>query len=213
MFNKPSISDYYTAVLKELEKSIQQSDSKFILENDTEDLVLHFLKSDHQLQPIEFDNSKKETMRHRKEMRTVPAHQRDHFYRYDGDKQFEYETLDITIPIKLNDSITTIKGLQPSTYSLSWSAKDVEWYPEHISFSLDIKGYGFKYEDDKIANEVASEKKRIQEWAEWVNKDIQQGMIMIQKDIIPFINNRKQKLKEDEGRMGSLSEKMGISLE
>lgn len=49
MFNKPSISDYYRAVLKEFEKTIMKSDSKFIIETETSDIVSQLLNSEHPL--------------------------------------------------------------------------------------------------------------------------------------------------------------------
>ena len=213
MFNRPSISTYYTALSQELEKQVQQSESEFVSKTNTEELVEYFLQSVQILQPIKFDSSRKETMKYRKEMRVVPANQREDFYRSEGDKEFEYETIDIVIPIVSNQSISTLKDLESSTQTLSWSPRDVNWHNDYVSFSLDIKGYGFKYDDDKFANEVARQKKHIQDWVSWVNKDIQQGPELLRKNLIPFLTERKKKLDDDGKRMDSLSEKMGMSLE
>lgn len=211
MFNKPSISDYYRAVLKEFENTIMKSDSKFIIETETSDIVSQLLNSERPLLPIKIDSEKKESMRHRKEMRTVPSSRRD--FSGDGDLDFEYEIIDITVPIIPNRTIRQITDLSTSTFSMSWSTRDFNITPNSISLSLDIKGYGFKHDDEKIINEVAQLKKRINDWVSWVNSDIEKETQILQNNLIPFINDRKKKLSEDTGRINSLSQKMGISLE
>lgn len=211
--NKASISDYYRAVLKAFEETVMKSTDQYICDTETSEIVANLMKSEHILTPIEFDPAQKESMRHEKEMRNVPAHMREDFYQYDGDKEFEYETIWITIPIIPNTSIHTTKDLATNTYSMSWSPDDFNWGSDKVTLSVDIKGYGFKYEDQQVVNEVASLKKRVQEWVGWANADIQQGNAMLEKELIPLINNRKQKLNQDGDRLSSLSAKMGIPLE
>ncbi len=213
MLGKPSISDYYRAVQQELEKTILQSDSQYILETDVAQIVVDLVKSNHVLHPIVFDASKKETMKHRKEMRRVPARMRDRGYGSDGDLDFEYEVIDVALPISPNSTIRQITDLDTSTHSMSWSTEDFHWNSDMVSFAVDIKGYGFKFEDDKVINEIAQMKSRIQEWTGWANKDIEQGNLMLEKNLTPFINDRKKKLSEDNDRIGGLSAKLGISLE
>jgi hypothetical protein len=211
--NKASISDYYRAVLKSFEETVMKSTDEYIRDTETSQILADFMKSKHILAPIEFDTTQKESMRHEKEMRNVPAHMREDSYRYEGDKQFEYETILITIPIVTNSTIKTTKDLTTNTYSMSWSTDDFNWSPDKVTLSVDIKGYGFKYEDQQVMNEVANLKKRVQEWVGWANADIQQGNAMLERELVPLINNRKQKLSQDGDRLSSLSEKMGIPLE
>lgn len=213
MFGKPSISDYYRAVQQELEKTILQSDSQYILDTDVAQIIVDLVKSNHVLHPIMFDTSRKETMKHRKEMRRVPARMRDRGYGSDGDLDFEYEVIDVTLPISPNSTIRQITELDTSTHSMSWSTEDFHWNSDTVSFAVDIKGYGFKFEDDKVINEIAQMKNRIQEWTGWANKDIEQGNLMLEKNLAPFINDRKKKISEDNDRIGGLSAKLGISLE
>ena len=213
MFGKPSISDYYRAVQQELEKTILQSDSQYILDADVAQIIVDLVKSNHVLHPIVFDASRKETMKHRKEMRRVPARMRDRGYGSDGDLDFEYEVIDVALPISPNSTIRQITDLDTSTHSMSWSTEDFHWNSDTVSFAVDIKGYGFKFEDDKVINEIAQMKNRIQEWTGWANKDIEQGNLMLEKNLTPFINDRKKKLSEDNDRIGGLSAKLGISLE
>ena len=211
--DKPSISDYYRAVLKSLEDAVIKSNDEYIRDTETSQILDDLMKSDHILIPIEFDSTRKESMRHEKEMRNVPAHMRDTFYRQDGDKQFEYETIWITVPVISNPTIQKIKGLGTNTHSMSWSPDEFNWSADKVTLSFDIKGYRLKLEDQAIMNEVADLKKRVHEWVDWANKDIQQGNSMLQNELTTFINNRKKKLNEDSGRISGLSEKMGIPLE
>lgn len=190
-----------------------KSTDEYIRDTETSQILADFMKSKHILAPIEFDTTQKESMRYEKEMRNVPAHMREDSYRYEGDKQFEYETIWITIPIVTNSTIQTTKDLTTNTYSMSWSTDDFNWSPDKVTLSVDIKGHGFKYEDQQVMNEVANLKKRVQEWVGWANADIQQGNAMLERDLVPLINNRKQKLSQDGDRLSSLSEKMGIPLE
>ncbi len=212
--NKASISDYYRAVLKSFEETVMKSSDDYIRNTETSQIVSDLMvKSGHNLLPIEFDSARKETMRHEKEMRRVPANRRDDFYRGEGDTQFEYETIWITIPIVQNSTIQTIKDLETNTRSMSWSPEDFNWGTDIVTLSVDVKGYGFKYEDQQIINEVNGSKKRVHDWVGWANNDIQQGTAMLERELVPLINNRKKKLSEDGDRLSSLSEKMGISLE
>lgn len=211
--NKASISDYYRAVLKSFEETVMKSSDQYIHDTETSQIVSNLMRSGHVLIPVEFDPTQKESMRHEKEMRNVPAHMREDFYRYDGDKQFEYETIWITIPIVANSTIQKTKDLTTNTYSMSWSPDDFNWSSDKVTLSVDIKGYGFKYEDQQVMNEVANLKKRVQEWVGWANLDIQQGNTMLEKELVPLINNRKHKLSQDVNRLSSLSEKMRIPLE
>lgn len=212
--NRVSISDYYRNFLRSLEETVMKSSDDYILNNETSHIVSELItKSGSSLLPIEFDSARKETMRQQKEMRIVPAHMRDEFYRDEGDTQCEFETIFVTVPIIPNPTINTIKGLETSTSSMSWTSDDFSWGNDVVTLSVDVKGYGFKYEEEQIINEVNNLRKRLNEWVGWVNSDIQKGVVLIEKDLSPFIDNRKKKLEEDGDRLSSLAEKMGIPLE
>lgn len=211
--NKASISDYYRAVLKSFEETVMKSTDQYIRDTETSQIIADLMKSNHVLIPIEFNSEQKESMRHEKEIRNVPAYRREEFYRDEGDLQFEYETIWITIPIVPNPSIQITKDLLTNTRSMSWSLDNFNWSSNGVTLSIDIKGYGFKYEDQQVINEVANLKKRVHEWVGWANADIQQGNTMLEKELVPLINSRKQKLDHDKDRLSSLSEKMGIPLE
>jgi hypothetical protein len=212
--NRASVSDYYQAFLKSLEEMVTKNSDEYILNTETSKIISDLIaKSGNGLLLIEFDTERKETMRHQKELRTVPSRMRENFYSYEGDKQFEYETIFITIPIIPNTSINTIKELGTSTFSISWTPDDFKWNQDSVVLSIDIKGYGFKYDDQQIINKVNELKKQVHEWVGWANSDIKQGMEMIEKNLPSFVEVRKKKLIEDKNKLGGLSDRMGITLE
>ncbi|MCX6735791.1 MAG: hypothetical protein NTZ13_01785 [Candidatus Parcubacteria bacterium] len=213
MFNKPSISDYYRALLSALEKQIQISPNEKILNKTTEEFLEELLTSEDVLLPIEFDTDRKEIMRLKKEMRIVPTHMRDDFYQSDGDKEWEYESLEIVLPLITNDTLEIIKTLDPSTRTFSWSPESLDWHNDYVSFSVDIKGYGFAHDDTGVSNAVTSQKKHLLDWISWVNKDIQEGHSKIKSELSNFINDRKKKISGDGERLNSLSAKLGITIE
>lgn len=210
MFNKASISDYYRAVSKSFEETILKSDNQYLLNTNTEQIVSELMSSKHPLQPINLVTDKKESITHRKELRNVPASRRE--FSYGADTSFEYEVIDLTFPISSNQTIYQIKDLATSTFSMSWTPKDFILTPTSISLSLDIKGYGFKFEDDKIINEISNLKKRVTDWIGWVNGDIEKETQILKTSLTNFINDRKSKLSSDVDRIGGLSDKLGITI-
>lgn len=214
MYNKPSIGDYYRSIKSELEQEVLRLDDKYVLETATSEIISRITNGGKILSPIELDASQKETMRHEKEIRTVPANRRDSFYRDEGDLEMEYETLIIRIPIKDNHSIRNIMELGTSTFTISWSPdKLFNVTPNFIEMSLDIKGYQLKLEDDQIVSNVNQLKQRLNEWMGWIKKDIQQEEPALLQHLSQYIDQRKKKLSEDGGHISLLSDKMGIQLQ
>ncbi len=208
-----SISDYYRALIKLLETSIQQKADNYIIETPTVDIIAKLLEETKALIPIELDLTKKESMTYRKEMRRVPASSRQFSYANEGDVDFEYEIIDVTVPIITNPTMSIIRDLETSTHSMSWSKNDFQWNAENVRFSFEVKGYGFKHDEDKVVKEIEQRKQHIRERIGWINNDISHGLKTTETELLPFIENRKRKLAEDKNRIGSLSEKLGIKLE
>ncbi len=63
-----------------------------------------------------------------------------------------------------------------------------------LSFSIDIKGYGFKYDDDKVASEVNREVSSVEQFLTWKNNDINKENTTLKDHIKNFITQRKAKL-------------------
>jgi hypothetical protein len=206
---KPLISSVYRAVAEKVKNEILSQPDLFIQNSSTDDLVEYFLSNNH-LQPIDIDISRNESIEHKKELRRVPAHQREDSYRSLGDTQFEYERIVVTIPLVYNPDIGQIIQFSPSTHSFSWSVNDANWHQDHVTFSVDIKGYGFKLEDQQIKNKVQFERERVHEWIGWAGTDIRRENETLRNFIRQTIEERRQKIKADESRIVSLSQLIGI---
>lgn len=213
MQRKASVADYYKGLTDHFRETIMRTNNKYILETDTSGIISELMKSESILIPVEFDSTRKETMKSVKEMRIPPHNSRDIFAQHNNGKSFEYETLWIAIPIVPNVTISNIKSLNTSTRSMSWDPSDFNWGKDNVSLSIDIKGFGFKLEDDRIIIEVGNLKKRVSEWVGWVNTDIQRETEAMKQNLTTIIDNRKKSIVEDTARINNLSEKMGISLE
>lgn len=208
--NQVFISDYYRGLFENIKKQILSEEDEYIIQSNLDELVDYYF-SNNCLSPIEFDKERQENFEHRKELRTVRAHEREEFYRSEGDLDFEYESIIVNIPIIPNNNLQTILSLQSSTFSLSGDSKVNLGY-NTISFSIDIKGYGFNYDDDKVASLVQQKKNEIISWINRKNADIIKENEQLKSNIKSFIENRKQKLTADKERVNTLIQKINIPL-
>jgi hypothetical protein len=208
--NQASISDYYRALLKQVQDQILKEKDETILHSNTDELVDYYF-SHNSFETIEFDSGQPPTFEHKKEVRNVPANRREEFYRNEGDLSFEYESIAITMPIIPNENIKTILELQSSTYSLSGEPQ-VTIGHSALYFNIDIKGYGFKWDDDKVASEVNGNIESVKTWIGRKNNDITRENAQLKPGIKTFIEQRKSKLNEDGQRINSLIQKINIPL-
>ncbi len=74
--DRPSIDAYYRALQKQVEDQILRERDETILHSDTDELTEYYF-SHNSFSPIEFDQERERTFEHKKDVRTVPAHQRD----------------------------------------------------------------------------------------------------------------------------------------
>src|SRR5581483_8434342 len=147
MYGRPTIADLYRSNLDRAKTEIMSAPDDLIAETDTEDLVEHF-SSQFRLTPISVDEGRQQEAVYRKRMQLVPAHQREEFYRDEGDKEFEYESIRLSVPFIHNEDIRQFAELSTSTRSLSWSIDQYEVSPDAITVDFDIKGYGFDHKRD-----------------------------------------------------------------
>ncbi len=208
--NQASISDYYRALLNQVQDQILREKDETILHSNTDELVDYYF-SHNSFEAIEFDPDQPPTFEHKKDIRTVPANRREEFYRNEGDLNLEYESIAITMPIIPNENVKTILELQSSTYSLSGEPQVTIGHGT-IYFSIDIKGYGFKYDDDKVASEVNGNIESVKTWIGRKNNDIAKENAQLKPAIKLFIEQRKSKLNEDGQRINSLIQKINIPL-
>lgn len=210
---RATISDLYRGNREKIENEIQSEQDRVILETDTEDLVEHFATRC-SLTPITIDEGRQQEATYRKRMQSVPAHQRDEMYRYMGDKDFEYESIHVAIPLIHNEDMQIFAQCGTSTSSLSWSIEDYRLTPDAITFEFDIKGYQFDYKQDPqyVTNTMEQWKRRISEWIGWVNGDIAKENADLRRELTTFINQRKAKLEQDKKFIADLNVKSSIPI-
>lgn len=208
--NQPFISDYYRALQKEVQSKILGEKDETILHSNSEELTEYYF-SNNSFDIIEFDPDNSPTFEHRKDMRVVPANQREELYRYEGDLNYEYESIAVSMPILPNKNIKEILELQSSTFTLS-GGPNVIMKGNTLFFSFDIKGYGFQYDDDRVASEVNGKVEAVKSWIDRKNDDINKENIQFKQSIKQFIEQRKNKLSSDKDRISSLVSKINIPL-
>jgi hypothetical protein len=133
-------------------------------------------------------------------------------YRGEGDIQWEFETLHITIPIQPNPRADNVIALQPSTFSLGWSPKEIALSRDAINFSFVIKGYCIDISDDQIAQHVQHQRDSIRGWLATLAKDIDAGNKALKEAITQIVGQRKQKILNDRARLASLTKRINIDL-
>ncbi len=204
------ICDYFKKIFEDIKRGILTQEDNFMIQTNKDELVEYYFTK-YCLSPIEFDKSKEESFQHKKELRVVPAHKREDIYQNMGDIEFEFETITVKLPIIPNNNLQTILNLQSSIFSISGSPK-VHYLDDSISFRLDIKGYGFELDDDKIAFYISQKKDAIDVWIRRKNDDIKKENEILKSKIDSYVEARKKKLAEDKERMKTLVQSMNIPL-
>jgi hypothetical protein len=212
MYNRDqvSISDHYRRLQNLIQEQVLSEKDEVILHANTEELAEYYL-AHKGFSPVEFDTDRPQTMEHKKELRVVRAEQREESYQDEGDLTMEYESIVVTMPIIPNTQLQIILSLGSSTYSLSGQPK-VSIGEDALSFSIDIKGYQFEYDNNKIAEEVKQKLESLKQWIGWKNNDINQGNQNLKQTIQKFIEERKAKLNSDQSRINALVHKINIPL-
>ncbi len=211
MFNNPSISDYYRRLTEDVRSEILREPEEQIIGSDINDLALYYFDK-YSLSPIEIDENKEASWSQENYVKTIPANQREEFYRQDGDKDWPCERVLVEIPIKLNEKMNIISQYRSSTMSLSYSSNDFNWGQSYISFKIETKGYDLNYDEDKIAQEVNSGIKRVKEMIDWKNKDINSENEKFLSQIKDLIKNRKEEIENNKQKLSTLTSKINIPL-
>lgn len=213
MFNQAGISDIYRANWEKLQTRIMSEPDSYLIGSSTDELVGYYV-SENSFDPIEMDPDREMTVDYRKQIRRVSARQRDSFYQFQGDLDFEYETVVIQIPIIRNNNIHDLAKLRTSTMSLSWNPEDFGLSPDLITLSIDIKGYGFNHSDneEQIAKMIESERGKIDQWISWVDQDVTKENAQLERQIRDFIEQRKAKIESDKTKIESLVKRINIPL-
>jgi len=204
------ITEYYRILLIQIRDSIISEKDESILYSNTEEMIEYYA-SNNCLNPIEFDPIQQPTMEHKRELRHVPAEQRDSVHRYQGDINFEYESIIVTVPIVPNEHLNKIFTLEAATYSTG-GPPNVQLAHNALVLKVDIKGYGFAYNDDQVSADVKRDLHILKQWITWKNNDINVGNNLIKQTARQIIEERKVKLQADRTRIESLTKNINIPL-
>lgn len=209
-YNK-SISDYYRELSEKVRSEILRESDTQILGSDLEELSKYYLEKC-QLSPILIDETKDANWEHESYVRRIAAHEREEFYQNEGNIDWQCERVKVEIPIKINNNIEIISQLNSSTFSVSFSAREFNWSPEKITFSIETKGYGFTYDEDKIVQEINSKIEKIKKLIEWKSNNIESENQNLFEQIKRIIETRKQEIQKNKEKIQSLTQKINIPL-
>lgn len=202
--------DYYTALFGELKLKIASESDDYIIATLTDDLV-KFYYSRNILNPIEFDPDKEESIDHKKYIKTIPAHERERGYQYQGDLRIECEKIVVAIPIIINNGIDTIFDLRTQSISISGGPQfSIE--RNRIVLEVEIKGYGINLTDEQISDYISKNRSGVESLVNGKNAEIRQENEKLKSNLTQFITERKQKLDSDRNRLQNLVKLVKIPL-
>lgn len=209
----PSISDYYRQrIIPDVKGEILRETDEQILGTDVDELKKYYYEK-YAWSPIEEDPDNEASYDVQEYLKTIPAHERGRGYSGMGDlRDFQCQRVVIEIPILSNKDIREISGLIGNTYSISYSDSDFRWDDTRISCIIETKGYGFTYDESKIAGEVERALGRMRETIRYKNESISAENAGLLKIISQMISERKQKIGEKESKLSELTKKISIPL-
>lgn len=211
MLNRASILDFYRdAVIKAKSAVLRESESQ-IIGSDTTELAEYYFQQ-YLLNPIELDDSRETHWEHKPYVKTIPAHQREEFYRGEGNLDIPCEKIIVEIPIKFNQQIDILSKLQSSTFWMSNTEQEFTWNQSSISFVIETKGYGFTLEEGQILNIINTKISEVNQLIEWKNSDINKENSALLSNLINIIDDRKRDIQKSKDKLESLTKKINIPL-
>lgn len=205
------ISDYYNNIFEKIKVKVLTEKDKFIIGTTTKELAEYYFSNNY-LQKIEIDNDCDEMLEYKKDIRTIPSYEREEGWRGDGNVDYEYKSILISIPIILNKDLNIINELVTLPRIIGIPPSHVELKNDFISFKIDIKGYGFNLSEDEITIKIKDGKEEIKKWIKRKNDSINTENEKLKNKIEELINGRKKELYEDQRRLDSLVKKIKIPL-
>ena len=205
------ISDYYNNIFEKIKVKVLTEKDEFIIGTTTKELAEYCFFNNH-LQKIGIDNDRDETLEYKKDIRTIPSYKREEGWRGDGNLDYEYKSILVSIPIILNNDLNIINELVTLPRIIGIPPSHVELKNDFISFKIDIKGYGFNLSEDEITIKIKDGKEEIKKWIKRKNDKINTENEKLKNKIVELINNRKKELYEDQKRLDSLVKRIKIPL-
>ena len=206
-----TISNYYNNIFEKIKVKVLTEKDEFIIGTTTEELAEYYFSNNY-LQKIEIDNDRDETLEYKKDIRTIPSYEREEGWRGDGNLDYEYKSILVSIPIILNNDLNIINELLTLPRIIGIPPAHVELKNDFISFKIDIKGYGFNLSEDEITIKIKDGKEEIKKWIKRKNDNINTENEKLKNKIEELINNRKRELYEDQKKLDSVVKRINIPL-
>jgi hypothetical protein len=212
MFRDPSISDYYRNLQQEVRGKILRESDEQIVGSDIDELIRYFYEQ-YAFSPIEEDSVRDASYDLQDYLENIPAHRREDFYGQLGDyKDFQSQRAIVEVSILPNPNISEIARLQGATISMSYNDQDFNWGSDRITATVRTKGYGFEYDENKIAQEVEQALQRIRESIRFRNQSINSENILFLQFIRQTVEERRKKITADSEKLSSLTKKISIPI-
>lgn len=210
---KPSISDYYRQhIIPEVKGEILRESDEQILGADVNEFQRYYFEK-YAWAPIEEDPQNEASFDIQNYLKTIPAHERERGYNQEGDlRDFPCQRVVVEVPILPNKNIRELASLRGNSFSFSYSDSDFQWEGQKVTCLIETKGYGFKHDEDQIAREVEQALTRIRETIRFKNESIRKENAELLDTILQTINERKQRIVEDESKLSALTKKISIPL-
>lgn len=190
MFNRPSISDYFRAVIKEIANEVKSQSDSYILSVNQEEYAVYLLEK-YGLQEIIFDDSREPTIE--KIRKTQSIREFDEVY------QREVLFVKLCLPVVPNDKAGEILDLLPSTFSLS--PPEMSYRNHYIITEVPASEASV----EKVIEEIKTEIERR-------NTNIRQESQSLKPRISEILANRKSKIENENLLLESIAKKVSIPL-
>lgn len=202
-----SYHDYYLELFGNLKLKIASETDDYIISQPTEDLVKYYLNQS--LKPIEFSSEQKESIEHKKYIKTIYSHERESGYQQEGDLKIESEKIIVKLPIKPNRGIREILNLRTRSISLSGGP---QFSISANNVIIEIKGYRLNLKDDQIINKILHNKSCVKSYLNSKNAEINSENERLKNNLTQFIEERKTKLDSDKRRIDNIVKRVNIPL-
>jgi hypothetical protein len=206
-----SIHALYQQISLTINERILAESDGFILGTPTDKLTEYYFNN-FTYPPIEIDPERTHTVNVKKNIKIIPARQREWAFQNEGDLKAEFEYLVIHIPILPHAQLDIVKTFEPSRYDTGFFGEDLKWTNGAITFDIPIKGYNIRKEEDGIKREVEQSIQWVFNKLHYISSDLEMSNRDLKERIAQAVNVRKSKIEEDQARHSSLLKKINIPL-
>jgi hypothetical protein len=207
---RQTIDAWYREKIKDVNKMILHESEEQILGTTLEEMCSYYYDQ-FKITPITL---LKESMgsEYEKGVETIPAEQRDSLYSQDGDLDYPYEKIVVTIPIKDNEDTIDISKYQSSPGFVNRLEDNYMWSPNKISFSIKTQGYMLKLTEEQINKRIEKSIEELEKLLEYKNSNIRIQNKNLEETIKKSLEKRREAIEESNNRFESIKRTITIPL-